>query len=385
MSTVSMWRRVAAVFGLVVVILTAMPSAVAASGLNLQLVASGYDSPVFVTNAGDSRLFVVEKVGYIKIVGGGTFLDIHDLVSTNSEQGLLGLAFHPDYASNGLLYVFYNRKKDGKSVVAEFKRSTSDPNKANRSSRRALLIMGQPYGNHNGGWIAFKGNYLYISKGDGGAGGDPGNRAQDLIHHLQGKILRINPLKSGSKAYTIPGDNPFVGVPGKDEIWSYGLRNPWRCSFDPLDGTLFCGDVGQEDWEEIDRVPTGRGVNFGWRLLEGTHYYNWSGHTYGDVCSTGCMTEPIAEYPHGPECAVTGGYVARRSFSAPLYGKYIFGDYCSGKVWAIPADPADFMPGDPLPAPLDDTTYNISSFGVDNAGYLYLVDLGGAIYKLTDS
>jgi glucose/arabinose dehydrogenase len=378
--SVSIWRRAAAVLGLALVTLTALPGAAVASGLNLQLVASGYSSPVFLTNAGDARLFVVEKGGFVKIVGGGTFLDIHDLISTNGEQGLLGLAFHPNYASNGLLYVFYNRKSDGKSVIAEFKRSTGDPDKANANSRRRVLLMGQPNSNHNGGWIAFKGNYLYISKGDGGSGGDPNNHGQDLSL-LQGKILRINPLKSGSHAYTVPADNPFVNAPGKDPIWSYGLRNPWRCSFD-TDGSLWCGDVGQEDWEEIDHVATGSGVNFGWRLLEGTHYYNWPGQTHGDVCSSSCMTEPIAEYPHGPECAVTGGYVARRSNSAPLYGQYIFGDYCSGKVWAIPTD---FALGDSLPAPLADTDYNISSFGVDNAGYVYLVHLNGSIYRLTDS
>ena len=381
--SISFRRRAAAVAALICLMLAALPGpALATPGLNLSPVASGYDQPVFLTNAGDSRLFVVEKGGRIKIVGGGTFLDISTKVSTVSEQGLLGLAFHPDYASNGLFYVFYNRKKDGKSVVAEFKRSASDPNKANRNSKRVVMIMGQPYGNHNGGWIGFKGSYLYIAKGDGGSGGDPGNRAQDL-NHLQGKILRINPLKSGRRAYTIPSDNPFVGVAGKDVIWSYGLRNPWRCSFDPSNGTLFCGDVGQGSYEEIDRVPTGSGVNFGWRLLEGFHYYNSPGHSQGDECTSDCKTLPIAEYDHSAgRCAITGGYVARRSNAVPLYGEYVMGDYCTGEVWVIPAD---FTAGDPLPAPVADTTYNISSFGVDNEGYLYLVDLGGSIYRLTDS
>ena len=189
---VSFRRRAAAAAALISFTLAALPAPALATGLNLAPVATGFDQPVFVTNAGDSRLFVVEKGGRIKIVGGGTFLDISAMVSTVSEQGLLGLAFHPSYASNGLFYVFYNRRKDGKSVVAEFKRSSSDPDKANRNSKRVVLIMGQPYGNHNGGWIAFKGSYLYIAKGDGGSGGDPGNRAQDL-NHLQGKILRINP------------------------------------------------------------------------------------------------------------------------------------------------------------------------------------------------
>ena len=378
--SISLTRRIAGVAALISLTLAALPGPALAAGLNLQLVASGYDSPIFVTNAGDSRLFVVEKGGLIKIVGGGTFLDISDLVTAGGEQGLLNLAFHPNYASNGLFYVFYNRKSDGKSVVAEFKRSSGDPNRADRASRRVVLIMAQPYSNHNGGWMAFKGSYLYLSKGDGGSGGDPGNRAQDL-DHLQGKILRINPLKSGTRAYTIPADNPFVGIPGKDAIWSFGLRNPWRCSFDPSDGTLFCGDVGQDAYEEIDRVPTGRGVNFGWRLLEGLHYYNSPGHTQGALCTTGCNTLPIAEYSHGSDgCAVTGGYVSRRP-GAAIEGKYMFGDYCSGKVWVIPAG---FVAGNPLPTPFD-TGYNISSFGVDNDGYLYLVDLGGSIYKLTDS
>jgi glucose/arabinose dehydrogenase len=383
--SVSSLRRLAAVAGLVVLTITALPGAAMASGLNLQLVASGFDSPVFVTNAGDSRLFVVEKTGQIKIVGGGVFLDLSGKIQTDSEQGLLSLAFDPNYASNGLFYVFYNRKKDGRSVVAEFKRSSTNPDRANPNSKRVVLTMGQPYSNHNGGWMAFKGSYLYITKGDGGSGGDPGNRAQDLDHY-QGKMLRINPHKSGSHPYTIPADNPFVGVAGKDVIWSYGLRNPWRCSFDDLNGDLWCGDVGQDAYEEIDRSTTaegaGKGLNFGWRLIEGFHYYNDPGHTTGDVCTGDCKTLPIAEYPHNPECAITGGYVDRSSNSAPLYGDYIFGDYCTGEVWAIPAD---FTAGDPLPAPLADTGYNISSFGEDYQGHIYLVDLNGSIYKLTDS
>jgi glucose/arabinose dehydrogenase len=358
-----------------------------AAGLNLELVASGYDSPVFVTNAGDSRLFVVEKGGLIKIVGGGTFLNISNKVSTDSERGLLGLAFHPNYATNGLFYVDYTRKSDGDTVIAEFKRSNSDPNKANPTSRRVVLTFNQPFPNHNGGWIGFEGNYLYIATGDGGDGGDPGNRAQNL-KKLLGKILRINPLDPdghGPKQYSIPADNPFVGVAGKDVIWSYGLRNPWRCSFDDLNGTLFCGDVGQGLYEEIDRVATGRGTNFGWRLLEGNHYYNWPGHSSGDPCAGDCKTPPIAEYAHsdfgGGNCAVTGGYVSRRS-GAVLEGNYVFGDYCKGNVWVIPAD---FTAGDSLPPPVEDTPYNISSFGEGNDGKLYLVDLNGAIYRLTDS
>jgi glucose/arabinose dehydrogenase len=365
--------------------LAALPGSTFAA-VGLSLVASGYSAPVFVTHAGDSRLFVVEQDGRIKIVGGGTFLDITSMTSKGGERGLLGLAFHPNYASNGLFYVDYTRKSDGDTVIAEFKRSTSDPNKANPASKRVVLKINQPYPNHNGGWIGFKGSYLYIAMGDGGGSGDQGNRAQN-VDKLLGKILRINPLDpdgNGPKRYSIPADNPFVGVAGKDQVWSYGLRNPWRCSFDDLDGTLFCGDVGQEKYEEIDRASTGRGVNFGWRKLEGTHYYNWSGHTSGTTCTGSCFTLPIAEFPHvdtgDDNCAVTGGYVARRS-GAAAYGDYFFGDFCSGKIWQIQAN---FSAGAALPPPTD-TVYSISSFGEGSDGRLYLVNRGGSIYRLTDS
>src|SRR5512141_1221983 len=231
---VSLLRRCIAAAALVCLALAALPGSALAAGLNLELVAGGFASPVFVTNAGDSRLFVLEQDGRIKIVGGGTFLDITGMTAKGGERGLLGLAFHPNYASNGLFYVDYTRKSDGDVVIAEFKRSRSDQNKANLASKRVVLVINEPYPNHNGGWLGFKGKYLYIATGDGGSGGDPGNRAQDL-GKLLGKILRINPLDpdgSGPRRYSIPADNPFVGVAGKDAIWSYGLRNPWRCSFD---------------------------------------------------------------------------------------------------------------------------------------------------------
>jgi glucose/arabinose dehydrogenase len=378
-------RRVVASATLLTLVATAAPAPVMAA-VPLTFVAGGYSSPIYVTHAGDSRLFVVEQTGRIKIVGGGTFLDIHTMIKTSGgEQGLLGLAFHPNYASNGLFYVNYTRKSDGDTVVAEFKRSSGNPNVANASSKRVVLRINQPFANHNGGWMAFKGSYLYIATGDGGGGGDQKNRAQNL-DKLLGKILRINPLDpdgNGPKTYSVPGDNPFVGVAGKDAIWSYGLRNPWRCSFDASTDDLWCGDVGQEKYEEINHVATGRGTNFGWRKLEGFHYYNFPGHTAGDLCTGTCYTLPIAEIPHNDSgddnCAITGGYVSRRS-GANMAGDYVFGDFCSGKIWVIPAS----FSGGSLPAP-DDTNYNISSFGEDNLGRLYLVDLGGSIYRLTDS
>jgi glucose/arabinose dehydrogenase len=378
--SLSSLRRVGASLTLLMLVAAAMPSATMAA-VNLQLVASGFSGPVFLTHAGDSRLFVVEQDGRIKIIGGGTFLDITGLTSKGGERGLLGLAFHPNYASNGLFYVNYTRKSDGDTVIAEFKRSTTDPNKANPASKRILMIINQPQPNHNGGWMGFKGSYLYIATGDGGGGGDQGNRAQNL-DKLLGKILRINPLDpdgSGPKKYSIPSDNPFVGIAGKDQVWSYGLRNPWRCSFDRATDDLWCGDVGQEVYEEVNHVPTGRGVNFGWRLLEGKHYYNWPGHTSGTLCSGDCKTLPVVEYSHssygGGNCAVTGGYVSRRS-GAALYGDYIFGDYCSGKVWSLSGSTLTL---------LGDTAHNISSFGEGNDGRLYLVHRGGSIYRLTDS
>jgi glucose/arabinose dehydrogenase len=378
-------RRLAASVGLLTLLSAAMPSATLAA-VGLDFVAGGYSSPVFVTHAGDSRLFVVEQTGRIKIVGGGTFLDIHTKIRTKGgEQGLLGLAFHPDYASNGLFYVNYTRKSDGDTVIAEYKRSNANPDVANPNSKRVVMIINQPYANHNGGWMAFKGQYLYVSTGDGGSGGDPKNRAQNVDRYL-GKILRFNPLDpdgSGPKTRSVPADNPFVGVFGKDEVWSYGLRNPWRCSFDASTDDLWCGDVGQGLYEEIDHVTTGRGVNFGWRKLEGNHYYRWSGHTSGDPCTGSCFTLPIAEIPHNDagddNCAITGGYVSRRS-GAALEGNYVFGDFCSGKIWVIP----ESFSGGSLPAP-DDTDHLISSFGEDNQGRLYLVDLSGSIYRLSDS
>lgn len=372
-------RRICSAVVLATVVGAGMPGA-ASAAVNLQLVAGGYSSPIFVTHAGDSRLFVVEQTGRIKIIGIGTFLDIHTQIRTSGgEQGLLGLAFHPNYSSNGLFYVNYTRKSDGDTVIAEFKRSTGNPNVADVASKRIVMTINQPYSNHNGGWMAFKGSYLYIATGDGGSGGDPKNRAQNT-DRLLGKILRINPLDPpGSAKYSIPSDNPFVGIPGKDQVWSFGLRNPWRCSFDDSNGDLWCGDVGQEVYEEVDHVATGRGINFGWRLLEGKHYYNWSGHTRGALCSGDCKTLPVAEYSHssygGGNCAVTGGYVSRRS-GAALYGDYVFGDYCSGKVWKISGSTMTL---------LGDTAYLISSFGEGSDGKLYLVDLGGSIYRLADS
>ncbi len=347
----------------------------------------GLDRPLFVTHAGDDRLYVVEQPGRISVVRKadgawrltGTFLDIRGIVmDAGSEQGLLGLAFHPGYASNGRLYVNYTNSS-GDTVVAEYRRDAARPTKADPGSRRILFTIDQPYTNHNGGWMAFKGEYLYIATGDGGSGGDPGDRAQDLDSRL-GKMLRIDPIDpdgSGPKKYGVPSDNPFVGRDGKDVIWSYGLRNPWRNSFDRVTGDLWVADVGQDRYEEVSHVDTGSGTNFGWDLLEGRHRY-----PSGDLCQSDCKTLPIVEYSSasGSEhCSVTGGYVSRRA-GADLYGRYIFGDFCSGKIWDISTS---HSASDPLPTPFASGRL-ISSFGEDVNGRIFLTDLAdGSLWRVS--
>lgn len=360
-----------------------------AGGLGLSKIVGGLNQPVYLTNAGDSRLFVVERTGRIRILKSTdgtwriaeTFLDIRTKVRTgDDEQGLLGLAFPANYATSGRFYVYYVNRS-GNETIAEYRRLKK--NHADPNSARILLTITDPYVNHNGGWIAFKDgepNSLYIAEGDGGSAGDPGNRAQNT-NLLLGKILRINPADpdgSGPKHYSIPAGNPFVGVAGKDEIFAYGLRNPWRDSFDPLTGDLWIGDVGEDRFEEVDHVASGNGVNFGWHQLEGFHLY-----PSGNPCSTNCNTLPVAEYNHvvsgEDNCAVTGGYVSRR-VGAPLYGQYVFGDYCSGRIWNIPTS----FNGGALPTPLN-TSLAISSFGIGRDLTIYAVNLGGSIYRVTGS
>jgi glucose/arabinose dehydrogenase len=261
-------------------------------------------------------------------VAGAPVLDIQDLVSCCGEQGLLGMAFHP---TDPLAYVDYTNT-DGDTVIAEFAVSADgvfDP-----ASRRTVITIDQPYENHNGGKVVFgPDGMLYIGMGDGGSGGDPERRALALDQPL-GKLLRIDPRSSGDQPYTVPADNPFVGVDGAlPEIWSTGLRNPWRFGFDSATGDLWIADVGQGDWEEVDVAHAsdgaGRGVNFGWSAFEGTHPYNSDQSTDG-------VTMPIFEYPHGDEgCSISGGAVYRGNSIPSLRGWYVFSDYCSGKVWAL--------------------------------------------------
>ncbi|HEY7024657.1 MAG TPA: PQQ-dependent sugar dehydrogenase [Candidatus Limnocylindrales bacterium] len=364
---------------------------VSAAGLPLTLMKGGFSEPVYVTNAGDSRLFVVQQDGLIKIIHANgsvtTFLDASDVILHDAERGLFSMAFHPNYARNGLFYVMYTRAGDGASTVAEYHVSSGNPDVADQGSARVVISVAQPYSGHNGGWIGFLGKYLYVTVGDGDSPADELGYAQSK-DVLNGKILRIDPRDpdgNGPLTYSIPAGNPFVGKPGRDEIWAYGLRNTWRCSFDPKTSKLWCGDVGQGGYEEVDRVSTTTGgYNFGWNLIEGFHYYT-AGHQSGAPCVGNCKTLPIAEYLHStygtPYASITGGYVARRP-GAQMYGKYVFGDYVTGNVWEISATRTRSTK---QPKPVADTDYSISSFGVGADGRIYLVDRSGSIYLLNQS
>jgi Glucose / Sorbosone dehydrogenase len=368
-------------------------------------IASGLARPVFVTAApGDTtRLFIVEQrsgsTGRIRVYNVTTntllatpFLSINN-VATGSEQGLLGLAFHPNYQTNGRFYVNYNNAA-GTTVIAEYQRST--PDVANPASARTLLTIAQPFSNHNGGWMGFgpTDNYLYISSGDGGSGGDPGNNAQTITGNLLGKILRIDPLGNNSSngQYGNPPTNPFVGVAGDDEIWCYGLRNPWRCSFDYVTGDLFIGDVGQNLLEEIDVQPGGTpgGQNYGWRVREGTSGPPLAG-----------AIDPIYVYTRGAGgnqgFSVTGGYVYRGPIRI-LQGRYFFGDYVNDTVWSLNwtgtppaanngANFTDFINWSPqiTALPAGAAVADVSSFGEDLLGNLYVCDLGGEVFRITDA
>lgn len=346
-------------------------------------VVDGLDSPLLVTHAGDGsgRIFIVEQGGTIRVVQGGAllptpFLDITNLVSCCGEQGLLGLAFPPDYSEKDYFYVNYT-DNSGDTVVARYDVS-ANPNVADSDSEEVVLTVDQPYSNHNGGHLAFgPDGYLYIGLGDGGSGGDPDNNAQDPTT-LLGKMLRID-VEAGVVPYAIPADNPFVGDPTTlDEIWALGLRNPWRYSFDRVTGDLYIGDVGQTELEEIDfqAASSDGGENYGWRCYEGTEPYNLAGC---EVPSE--YTFPVEEYSHNLGCAVTGGYVYRGEQYPRIDGVYFYGDYCSGRIWGLQESGTGWESLELL-----DTSLFISSFGEDEAGNLFLTDLvGGAVYEVVDS
>jgi glucose/arabinose dehydrogenase len=340
---------------------------------------AGLHAPLFVTHAGDGsgQLFVVEQGGIIRVIDRGAledrpFLDLRERLWTKgNEQGLLGLAFHPDHRSNGRLFVNYNRREDGATVVAEYTRRTGHK-EVSAETERVLMVVPQPYLNHNGGMLAFgPDGLLYIGRGDGGSKGDPQNRAQNPQEWL-GKILRIDVDRE--RPYGIPPGNPYASGGGRPEIFALGIRNPWRFSFDRVTGMLWLADVGQYKWEEIDLVVAGR--NYGWRIMEGAHCYNPE-----DGCNPDGLTFPIAEYGHEEgRCSITGGYVYRGTAVPALRGLYLFGDYCSGELFALSA--AANRKSSTMPRVLMKTGLRISSFGEDESGEVYLVDHKGGVYRL---
>ncbi|MGV3460733.1 MAG: PQQ-dependent sugar dehydrogenase [Flavobacterium sp.] len=347
-----------------------------------QFTSTTFTQPTDLANAGDSRLFVAQQNGAVKIVNSdGTvnstnFLNIASLISTGSERGLLGIAFHPQYASNGYFYVNYTNTA-GSTVVARYTRSTTDANVADTSTAQILLTVTQPYTNHNGGCIRFgPDGYLYIGMGDGGSGGDPQNYAQN-INSLLGKMLRIN-VNSGTP-YSNPSDNAFPGaVAGADEIWAVGFRNPWKFSFDRLTGDMWVADVGQDAVEEINKIAvlTPAGKNFGWRCYEGNSAYNTAG------CGTASnYTMPFAQYlqTFNNGCSVTGGVVYRGAAYPNLQGKYIFADYCNNRL-AYVSDTGTITWG------AVQSGNNFTTFGEDINGEVYVMGrTSGILFKITDS
>ena len=347
----------------------------------LQEVAAGLAFPLYLTAPpADPRLFVVEKGGAIRVIKDGLlleapFLDLAGAVSTGSEQGLLGLAFPADYGSSGRFVVHYTDPA-GDTRVSTFLVS-ADPDRADPASESVVLTAEQPFANHNGGQILFgPDGHLYLGLGDGGSSNDPDGRGQSL-DDLLGAILRID--LAGGSPYAVPADNPFVGTPGaRPEIWSYGLRNPWRFSFDRTTGDLYVADVGQSPWEEVDHAPAaegaGRGVNFGWRRMEGRHCVE------GDSCDQTGLVLPVLEYDHGSGCSISGGYVYRGAAIPALQGHYFYADFCQGWVRSLRleagavAEEADWptlRPGGSIP-----------SFGEDASGELYVVASDGRVLKI---
>ena len=353
--------------------------------LGLQEVASGLDFPLFLTAppTDQTRLFIVEKTGRIRIVRNGAllanpFLDLSARVSSGSEQGLLGLAFHPGYASNGLFVVNYTNPS-GDTRVSAF-RVSANPDLADAGSEQVILAVAQPFSNHNGGMVGFgPDGKLYVGLGDGGSGGDPQGNGQNR-NTLLGKLLRLD--LSGTGQVSIPPDNPFAGQAGiRGEIWSFGLRNPWRFSFDRATGDLYIADVGQNAREEInlgtEAAGLGRGVNYGWNLMEGDACFSPPAG-----CNRAGLTLPVLDYDHSEGCSVTGGYVYRGSAIPELRGHYLYADFCGGWVRSFRAS------GGAAVDRQDRTTLSppgggqIPSFGEDSRGELYLMVASGRVFRI---
>lgn len=358
--------------------LFSLSAAVDAQVRLLPVLPNSVPNPTYLVHAGDrsNRLFVVEQSGIVDVIQPGAstatpFLDIRSKVLSGGERGLLGLAFHPLYASNGRFFVYYTRTGDGAVVIAEYK-VVNNPNLADPAEKVLLTIPHPNFANHNGGMLAFgPGGYLYIGVGDGGSANDPPNNAQN-IDILLGKLLRIDVDRSEAAAatpYVSPASNPFVGAPGRDEIFALGLRNPWRFSFDRSTSQLWLADVGQGAREEVD-TPITAGANFGWRVYEGTVC---TGND-SSLCRPGQYVAPLFEYSHGSgRCSITGGYVYRGSRGVVPDGTYVYGDYCSGEIFAWDGRTQTV---------LLDTNLNITSFGEDEQGELYVVGASGTISRI---
>lgn len=345
-----------------------------------------FSRPVDLTHAGDGRnnLYVVEQAGIIRVFpnvetasGSEVFLDIRSRVnSSGNEEGLLGLAFHPDFKSNGYFFVNYTANPPRRTVISRFRIQGGDPEEGDPNSEEIILTFSQPYSNHNGGQIRFgPDGFLYIATGDGGSGGDPQRNGQST-RTLLGKILRIdvdNP--SGGKMYGIPAGNPFRGSTEghAEEIYAWGLRNPWRFSFDPETGRLWTGDVGQNKWEEVDIIEAGK--NYGWNIMEGLHCYSPS-----SGCDTTGLVLPVVEYGHDLGISITGGFVYRGNRVPELVGKYLYADFGSGRIWSVAFDDQNRVVSElVLPSGL-----NISSFGIDASRELYMCTFNeGKIFRFT--
>ncbi|MDO5510855.1 MAG: PQQ-dependent sugar dehydrogenase [Weeksellaceae bacterium] len=351
-----------------------------AQQLQLETFATGFSSPVAMANAGDQRMFVVERPGNIKIIQESgevlspNFLSIGNRVISGGERGLLGLAFHPEYTQNGYFYVNYTRQPDGATIIARYQVSATNPNLADAASETILLTIPQPYSNHNGGTLKFgPDGYLYIGMGDGGSGGDPQNLAQNLTS-LLGKMLRID-VDSGSP-YSIPADNPYVNSSERDEIFFSGLRNPWKFSFNRENGTLWIADVGQNAYEEINKItaPHTPGLNFGWRCYEANEPYSLTGCESQDH-----YTFPVAHYSLGGGfCSIIGGYEYTGATYPGLQNKYFFADFCANRIGYIAHDGGTITWSTPFGG-------SITGFGEDHQGELYVIAMNtGVISKLKD-
>ena len=356
----------------------------AAPQIELTPIVSGIDSPLAITHAGDGsgRLFITLQTGRVLIYDGQQvlptpFLDIAALITSGGERGQLSTAFHPNYASNGLLFVNYT-DLNGDTVIARYTVS-ADPNTVDPASAAILLAVPQPFANHNGGQLQFgPDGYLYVGMGDGGGGGDPSDNAQSL-NSLLGKMLRID--VDAGPPYGIPPDNPFIGNPAaRPEIWALGLRNPWRFSFDRLTGDLWIADVGQDSFEEVNvqAADSAGGENYGWRRMEGASCFNPA-----SGCDDGSLTLPVVHYDHSLGCSISGGYRYRGREHPGLAGIYFYGDFCSGRIWGASQDAAGVWSADELL----DTDFRISAFGEDEEGEMYVAYLSsnaGTVFRISE-